>query len=107
MIDWVELTPQGRRYTRGTLEVFVGDEDDSDPDYLTVDPNWYWRAKGKNGQKSAQSEGYTRRGDAVRACTDHHSARFINPLAIRKTVVPWRLVVFNRDGSIAREGLVY
>jgi hypothetical protein len=31
-----------------------------------ADKQWYWRAKARNGQIIAQSEGYTRRASAVR-----------------------------------------
>lgn len=99
--------------TRGKLEVFPG-EGDHDPGMLISDPYWYWRVKGKNGQKRAQSEGYTRRADAVNAVTDEHSSRIVildgkilTRDQIQAMIQPWHLVVFNRDGSVYREGLVY
>lgn len=34
--------------------------------YKGKDKQWYWRAKARNGQILAQSEGYTRRASCVR-----------------------------------------
>ena len=118
MIVWLE-PEQTFPATRGRLEVFGG-TDSHYEDLMTgetlVEPNsdWYWRVKGKNGQKRAQSVCYTRRADAVNAVTDEHSSRIVimdgkilTREQIQAMIQPWHLVVFNRDGSLAREGLVY
>lgn len=70
---------------------------------------WFWRAKGRNGQKTGSGhESFTRRAEAVAAVDRLLSAQLIgsDPAPI-DVVVPWRLVVLNRDGSTYREGSLY
>ena len=102
--------------TRGRVEVFFGRTGHN------VDPTkWFWRTKGKNGQKTGSGgESFTRRQGAVDAVDRLLSAQltgngieldastgvFTQP-GVEVLVVPWHLVVFNRDGSVYREGLVY
>lgn len=98
--------------TRGRLEVFVGGETDH-PNHVEIDPNWYFRVRGRNGKVRGQSEGYTRRDDAVKACADQYAVRLtgeahiFTPEHLQRLICPWHLIVQDRDGALARHGLVY
>lgn len=95
MIDY-ENRP--RQY-RGLIEVYLGT-------LRRIDrkEEWFWRAKGKNGQIVAEG--------CVNAVERLLSARLTGAgtgikLPTAGLVTPWRLVVFNRDGSVNREGALY
>ena len=96
---------------RGTIEVYI-----SPPPwpYDSEAPEWYWRCRSNNNQKLGYGEGYKRRAGALNAIDAQYAVRLIDPEEngiyiheIRDLVVPWRLVIHDRHGTVDRIGAVY
>ena len=92
----VKQTPVFACETRGTIEVYAG---------LNEGPgaaDWYWRVKSKNSQTLAQGEGYARRDRCLSTVDTLFGSRLTEAGAgvVGDVVIPWRLVVEKRDGTV-------
>ncbi|QFP96842.1 hypothetical protein SEA_MCKLOVIN_57 [Gordonia phage Mcklovin] len=93
---------------RGTIEVYADDHDN-----LTWDIEWRWRCRSRNNTILASGEGYKRRSGALNAIDAQYAAR-LSPAGIAdsdsrkmKAILPWRLVIHDRHGTVERIGAVY
>lgn len=80
------------KYCRGTIVVYAG---------LNEGPglaDWYWRAKAKNGGILAQGEGYERRDRCLSTLDSLFGYRLMADVV--EAIIPWRLVVEKRDGTV-------
>ena len=105
---------------RGTIEVYTVDLGyfDSASDWVPA-IEWYWRCKSRNGQILASGEGYKRRAGALNAIDTQYGLRLATTDGLtdelldssgniaRYLVVPWRVVIHDRNGDIERIGAVY
>jgi uncharacterized protein YegP (UPF0339 family) len=114
VIDFDDPPTMARDY-RGAIEVYpimMG--------VLNPTVEWRWRCRSKNNQIIGSGEGYTRKAGALNAVEAQYSANLTgNGLeldastgalqlpTVMTLVVPWRLVIFNRDGQVAKIGALY
>ena len=88
--------PAGKT-TRGTIEVYSSSG--------AVDgypAEWFYRVKSKNGQKLSQGEGYGRRDRCLSTLDVLYGSRLTETgtFVVGDLVIPWRLVVEKRDGTV-------
>ncbi|QHB37278.1 hypothetical protein SEA_GUDMIT_49 [Gordonia phage Gudmit] len=109
MIVYENIPVMAAEY-RGTIEVYRVEfsRPFAEPIF-----EWYWRCKSRNSQILASGEGYKRRAGALNAINAQYAVRLIGAdratdvLGIRAAVLPWRLVIHDRHGTIERIGAVY
>ncbi|MGC5258400.1 YegP family protein [Gordonia sp. DT218] len=106
MIDF-ENPPTMAADCRGTIEVYPAGLD------------WRWRCKSKNGQILGSGEGYSRKAGALNAIEAQYELRLATTDGLTDAlldssgdiaaylVVPWRIVVRDRAGQVAKIGALY
>lgn len=105
---------------RGTIEVHTVDLGDFDSAMDWVPAlEWYWRCKAKNGQILASGEGYRRRAGALNAINAQYALALATTRGLtddvldssgsiaQYLVIPWRVVIHDRDGNIDKIGALY
>lgn len=122
MITYEDIPTMAYHY-RGTIELYcvVSGRVDLTTGETTEAPEWRWRCKSKNGVIVGVGEGYQRKGGALHGVDCQYGtrlavgfSRFLNERAEQMPdpieallVMPWRLVILDRDGKVDEIGALY
>jgi uncharacterized protein YegP (UPF0339 family) len=113
MIDFDNPPTMARDY-RGTIEVYPQETVQAEWSEVEVasQTEWRWRCRSKNSQIIGRGEGYTRKVGALNAVEVQYGSRLTDYAqrclhGITRSVVPWRLVIFDRDSQAAKIGALY